>query len=294
MEKFYEPTSYYAFHPVYSGAKHYMVFVSHYSMENGEMQICTYSEKKYSIDSCIQWAYLKLALFEKTNAFHMVVFDPSGKETASWHPDRTITAIYFVESDETVKEHTWELTPKEQEFFRKKMEAYAKTQGNQTLQEIWEETKDYIELPTTKNPNKKVYQQDTEKIEDKIDSQGYITGIVYVPLEEVINSSRDRFLELLSIGLTDTTRLRYISYEIVSAETTKSEIGFRVKGDASAIIGTVKGDGIIQDCSLVKKKLVGKKYHLTKIDHETHNYIGTVEGKKGEFSFFPEVLEYSL
>lgn len=97
-----------------------------------------------------------------------------------WHPDRTITAIYFVESDETVKEHTWELTPKEQEFFRKKMEAYAKTQGNQTLQEIWEETKDYIELPTTKNPNKKVYQQDTEKIEDKIDSQGYITGIVYV------------------------------------------------------------------------------------------------------------------
>ena len=58
MEKFYEPTSYYAFHPVYSGAKHYMVFVSHYSMENGEMQICTYSEKKYSIDSCIQWAYL--------------------------------------------------------------------------------------------------------------------------------------------------------------------------------------------------------------------------------------------
>ena len=67
MEKFYEPTSYYAFHPVYSGAKHYMVFVSHYSMENGEMQICTYSEKKYSIDSCIQWAYLKLALFEKTN-----------------------------------------------------------------------------------------------------------------------------------------------------------------------------------------------------------------------------------
>lgn len=78
-----------------------------------------------------------------------------------WHPDRTITAIYFVESDETVKEHTWELTPKEQEFFRKKMEAYAKTQGNQTLQEIWEETKDYIELPTTKNPNKKVYQQDT-------------------------------------------------------------------------------------------------------------------------------------
>lgn len=45
MEKFYEPTSYYAFHPVYSGAKHYMVFVSHYSMENGEMQICTYSEK---------------------------------------------------------------------------------------------------------------------------------------------------------------------------------------------------------------------------------------------------------
>ena len=174
------------------------------------------------------------------------------------------------------------------------MEAYAKTQGNQTLQEIWEETKDYIELPTTKNPNKKVYQQDTEKIEDKIDSQGYITGIVYVPLEEVINSSRDRFLELLSIGLTDTTRLRYISYEIVSAETTKSEIGFRVKGDASAIIGTVKGDGIIQDCSLVKKKLVGKKYHLTKIDHETHNYIGTVEGKKGEFSFFPEVLEYSL
>lgn len=75
MEKFYEPTSYYAFHPVYSGAKHYMVFVSHYSMENGEMQICTYSEKKYSIDSCIQWAYLKLALFEKTNAFHMVVFD---------------------------------------------------------------------------------------------------------------------------------------------------------------------------------------------------------------------------
>ena len=211
-----------------------------------------------------------------------------------WHPDRTITAIYFVESDETVKENTWELTPKEQEFFRKKMEAYAKTQGNQTLQEIWEETKDYIELPTTKNPNKKVYQQDTEKIEDKIDSQGYITGIVYVPLEEVINSSRDRFLELLSIGLTDTTRLRYISYEIVSAETTKSEIGFRVKGDASAIIGTVKGDGIIQDCSLVKKKLVGKKYHLTKIDHETHNYIGTVEGKKGEFSFFPEVLEYSL
>lgn len=211
-----------------------------------------------------------------------------------WHPDRTITAIYFVESDETVKEHTWELTPKEQEFFRKKMEDYAKTQGNQTLQEIWEETKDYIELPTTKNPNKKVYQQDPEKIEDKIDSQGYITGIVYVPLEEVINSSRDRFLELLSIGLTDTTRLRYISYEIVSAETTKSEIGFRVKGDASAIIGTVKGDGIIQDCSLVKKKLVGKKYHLTKIDHKTHNYIGTVEGKKGEFSFFPEVLEYSL
>ena len=60
------------------------------------------------------------------------------------------------------------------------------------------------------------------------------------------------------------------------------------------VIGTVKGDGIIQDCSLVKKKLVGKKYHLTKIDHETHNYIGTVEGKKGEFSFFPEVLEYSL
>lgn len=53
-----------------------------------------------------------------------------------WHPDRTITAIYFVESDETVKEHTWELTPKEQEFFRKKMEDYAKTQGNQTLQEI--------------------------------------------------------------------------------------------------------------------------------------------------------------
>lgn len=45
MEKFYEPTSYYAFHPVYSGAKHYMVFVSHYSMENGEMRICTYSEK---------------------------------------------------------------------------------------------------------------------------------------------------------------------------------------------------------------------------------------------------------
>lgn len=110
----------------------------------------------------------------------------------------------------------------------------------------------------------------------------------------MINSSRDRFLELLSIGLTDTTRLRYISYELVGAETTKSEIGFRVKGDASAIIGTVKGDGIIQDCSLVKKKLVGKKYHLTKIDHETHNYIGTVEGKKGEFSFFPEVLEYSL
>ena len=60
------------------------------------------------------------------------------------------------------------------------------------------------------------------------------------------------------------------------------------------VIGTVKGDGIIQDCSLVKKNLVGKKYHLTKIDYETHNYIGTVEGKKGEFSFFPEVLEYSL
>ena len=211
-----------------------------------------------------------------------------------WHPDRTITAIYFVESDETVKEHTWELTPQEQEFFRKKMEDYAKTQGNQTLQEIWEETKDYIELPTTHNPNKKICQQDPEELKEKIDSQGYITGIVYVPLEELINSSRDRFLELLSIGLTDTTRLRYISYELVGAETTKSEIGFRVKGDASAIIGTVKGDGIIQDCSLVKKKLVGKKYHLTKIDHETHNYIGTVEGKKGEFSFFPEVLEYSL
>lgn len=214
--------------------------------------------------------------------------------TSRWHPDRTITAIYFVESDETVKEHTWELTPQEQEFFRKKMEDYAKTQGNQTLQEIWEETKDYIELPTTHNPNKKICQQDPEELKDKIDSQGYITGIVYVPLEELINSSRDRFLELLSIGLTDTTRLRYISYELVGAETTKSEIGFRVKGDASAIIGTVKGDGIIQDCSLVKKKLVGKKYHLTKIDHETHNYIGTVEGKKGEFSFFPEVLEYSL
>ena len=76
-----------------------------------------------------------------------------------WHPDRTITAIYFVESDETVKEHTWELTPQEQEFFRKKMEDYAKTQGNQTLQEIWEETKDYIELPTTHNPNKKKFQE---------------------------------------------------------------------------------------------------------------------------------------
>lgn len=144
-----------------------------------------------------------------------------------WHPDRTITAIYFVESDETVKEHTWELTPQEQEFFRKKMEDYAKTQGNQTLQEIWEETKDYIELPTTHNPNKKICQQDPEELKDKIDSQGYITGIVYVPLEELINSSRDRFLELLSIGLTDTTRLRYISYELVGAETTKSEIGLR-------------------------------------------------------------------
>ena len=45
MEKFYEPTNYYAFHPVYSGQKYYMVFVSRYSMENGEMRIFTYSEK---------------------------------------------------------------------------------------------------------------------------------------------------------------------------------------------------------------------------------------------------------
>ena len=109
MEKFYEPTSYYAFHPVYSGAKHYMVVVSHYSMENGEMQICTYSEKKYSIDSCIQWAYLKLALFEKTNAFLMVVFDPSGKETASYSKKealledlwRCFQSIPFSESEKT-------------------------------------------------------------------------------------------------------------------------------------------------------------------------------------------------
>ena len=119
MEKFYEPTSYYAFHPVYSGAKHYMVFVSHYSMENGEMQICTYSEKKYSIDSCIQWAYLKLALFEKTNAFHMVVFDPSGKETASYSKKealledlwRCFQSVPLTKSEKTVSD--WYIFPKE-------------------------------------------------------------------------------------------------------------------------------------------------------------------------------------
>lgn len=76
------------------------------------MEKCRYvhiQKKKYSIDSCIQWAYLKLALFEKTNAFHMVVFDPSGKETASYSKKealledlwRCFQSIPFSESEKT-------------------------------------------------------------------------------------------------------------------------------------------------------------------------------------------------
>jgi hypothetical protein len=55
-----------------------------------------------------------------------------------WHPDtKTVTAVYFVESDEDCKECQHELSDKEKAFFLAKMEEHSKIVYGMPLEKLW-------------------------------------------------------------------------------------------------------------------------------------------------------------
>lgn len=56
-----------------------------------------------------------------------------------WYPDGTITAVYFVESDDSSEEKKWDLTAEEKQFFFWKMEEYCQKMYGKSLRELWKE-----------------------------------------------------------------------------------------------------------------------------------------------------------
>lgn len=54
-----------------------------------------------------------------------------------WHPDGTITAVYFINSDEGDEEHEWKLTEQEEYFFLEKMNSYSMNLFHVSIQQLW-------------------------------------------------------------------------------------------------------------------------------------------------------------
>lgn len=54
-----------------------------------------------------------------------------------YHPDGNITAIYEIDTDDNIYTYDWELTQKEKEFFKNKMEKYCMKLYKCSLDELF-------------------------------------------------------------------------------------------------------------------------------------------------------------
>lgn len=72
------------------------------------------------------------------------------------------------------------------------------------------------------------------QIRRQMEANGYVEGTVGVDLEEIIDSDREAYMELLSELLTDSTELEEIEYEVVGID--DGMLHIHVRGDATALL----------------------------------------------------------
>ena len=161
-----------------------------------------------------------------------------------WHPDRHITASYYLEADDTSEEYDWPLTEKEQEFFRKKMEEYCQIMEHSSLKELYEEELKEIQISSEHHitVNRKDYlsgpisQEDIQKFSDE---NHYIEGIVKVHISDMIDNNLEGFLDLISIGLVDSDLLMNVNYSVLGlCEDEPNTLYLLVSGDASMVLNS--------------------------------------------------------
>lgn len=74
----------------------------------------------------------------------------------------------------------------------------------------------------------------TDEIRKHMDQDGYVSGIVEIELNDILDKNLDEFFDLLAIRLTDNELLMNISYDIVGH--LENTLYIKVTGDASEII----------------------------------------------------------
>lgn len=139
-----------------------------------------------------------------------------------------------------------------------------------------------------------------EVISANTDENGYIEGIIKLNLSDIIHSDFEQFLDTISEALVGNDLLMDTSYEIIGlCPEEKNTFYILIRGDATSVleffqpydVNKLKLNGIIQKKPYLKKRLIGKKYHITGIVDGT-TVKGTIEGKKGEYIFTLDSLEY--
>ncbi len=69
-----------------------------------------------------------------------------------------------------------------------------------------------------------------EQVSQQLDRSGFVTGIVGIPLYQVIHKDFEAFLDVLSEALTRTDVLRDVHYQLVGCQPPDALL-FRVTGD---------------------------------------------------------------
>jgi hypothetical protein len=67
-----------------------------------------------------------------------------------------------------------------------------------------------------------------------MDADGLVEGVVAIELDDVIDSDRDRVMELLSEALADSNAIEDIEYELVGNDGDMLHV--LVRGDASSLV----------------------------------------------------------
>lgn len=140
-----------------------------------------------------------------------------------------------------------------------------------------------------------------EVISANTDENGYIEGVIKINLTNTIYSDFEQFLDTISEALVGNDLLMDTSYEIIGlCPEEKNTFFILIRGDATSVlesfqpydVNKLKLDGFIQKRPYLKKQLIGKKYHITRIVDGT-TVRGTIEDEKGEFIFILDSLEYN-
>lgn len=137
-------------------------------------------------------------------------------------------------------------------------------------------------------------------IRKHMDKDNYISGAIKIHISDMIDNDLESFLDFISNELVGSELLMNIDYKMIGlCKEEENALYLLVSGDVSNVLGEdrivfdlskVKKDGVIQDVSGVKKKFVGKSYHITEITDAMIK--GTVDTDGYIYSLMPSFLEY--